>query len=81
MRPEFTDVIETTMPAKAMLTAEHFVAHLSTVSAYRVLAEPDRTALLARIRAALPEIVEVSQDVTRSIWLAASEAAQLMASD
>jgi len=62
--PEFTDVIETTMPAKAMLTAEHFVSHLSTVSAYRVLAEPDRTALLARIRAALPEIVEVSQDVT-----------------
>lgn len=63
-RPEFTDVTETVIPRLASLPADDFVAHLSTVSAYRVLPPEQRGDLLARIRSGLPDTVEVNQDVT-----------------
>lgn len=63
-RDDFVDVLEMTIPVGATQPAQDFVAHLSTVSAYRVLTPVQRDAVLSRIRAALPDIVEVTQDVT-----------------
>lgn len=62
-RPEFTDVVETTIDRPVSLAADDFIAHLSTVSAYLVLPEGPRATLLADTRAALPDTVEAAQDV------------------
>jgi SAM-dependent methyltransferase len=61
--PAFTDVVETTLPRTASMRADDYVSHLSTVSAYRVLAAYDREDLLSRVRRLLPEEVEVTEDV------------------
>ena len=63
-RAEFVDVLEMTIPVGATQPAADFVAHLSTVSAYRVLTKVQRDAVLSNIQAALPDVVEVTQDVT-----------------
>ena len=62
-RPELTDVVEIALPRLVVLSADHFVARLSTVSAYRVLADKRRAELLERIRSALPATVETTQDL------------------
>lgn len=62
-RPEFTDVVEATVPRQVTLTEDEFIAHLSTVSAYLVLPAARRAALLADTRAALPDSVDVAQDL------------------
>ena len=62
--PKFADVQEHDIPRLLNVTADDFVGHLSTVSAYLQLPEPDRADLLQRIRAALPETVQVDSAVT-----------------
>jgi SAM-dependent methyltransferase len=62
-QPTFTDVVETTLPRTATMSADDYVSHLTTVSAYRVLPEPQRRVLLSAVRALLPDAVEVSEDV------------------
>jgi len=63
-RPEFVDVTEVVLEARASIPADHFVSHLATVSRYQVLADDVRSDVLSRIRSALPETVDISQDVT-----------------
>lgn len=63
-RPELEAVEEVVLPRSVTIPADDHVAHLTTVSAYKMLAEPVRADLLSRIRALLPDMVEVSQDVT-----------------
>jgi SAM-dependent methyltransferase len=61
--PAFTDVVDTALPQHDRMSADDYVAHLSTLSAYRVLADDARTDLLARVRAMLPNPVDVVVDV------------------
>ena len=61
--PCFTDVEEHELPSTSTMTADDFVGLLSTVSAYLILPESDRSPLLARIRQLLPDDVEVSRDL------------------
>jgi SAM-dependent methyltransferase len=61
--PLFEDVRQSTLPVRMVLTADHYVGHLSTVSAYLQLDERPRLAVLEAIRAALPERVAVTGDV------------------
>lgn len=63
-RAEFADVVETVIPNGKRRPANDFVAHLATVSRYRVLSAPDRDAVLSQIRAVLPDNVDVNEDVT-----------------
>lgn len=60
----FADVRQLTVPRRVRLPAAEYVGHLSTVSAYRVLAEEVRGRLLDRILRALPDEVDVDSDVT-----------------
>lgn len=59
----FTDVEEVLVERSVTLTADEYVAHLTTVSAYRVLPEDHRADLLRRVRSLLPDRVEVREDV------------------
>jgi SAM-dependent methyltransferase len=61
-RPEFGDIVETTVAVRMQGSAADFVSHLATVSRFKVLAEEQRVSVLARIRAALPDTIDVSQD-------------------
>lgn len=61
--PLFDDVRQSTLAVRTVLTPEHYVGHLSTVSAYLQLDEPTRMEVLAAIRAVLPDRVEVVGDV------------------
>jgi SAM-dependent methyltransferase len=60
----FTDVRQLVIERRSTMPAEQFVGHLSTVSAYLVLAGRDRAAVLGRILDALPERVVVTADIT-----------------
>jgi len=62
--PRFTDVRETTIEQRFELMASDWTGYLSTVSAYLVLDEGDRTAALDAIAAVLPDVVEVRADLT-----------------
>ena len=62
-RPEFADVVEHVLPRRSVRPADDFIAHLSTVSHYLVQPEDRREAALRRIRALLPDRVEVIQDL------------------
>lgn len=62
--PYFTEVAEHDLTAVERMAADDLVGLLSTVSAYLLLAEPVRDALLARIRALLPETVDVRRELT-----------------
>ena len=46
------------------MSADDYVAHLTTILAYRVLPDDQRADLLARVRALLPDPVEITEDVT-----------------
>jgi SAM-dependent methyltransferase len=60
----FTDVRQLVIERRAMLSAEEYVGHLSTVSAYLMLDQADREVVLARILDALPERVAITADLT-----------------
>lgn len=61
--PEFTDIVQAAIPRQVTMTGRDYVAHLSTISAYRVLPAARRAAVLTRLLAELPETCVVTQDV------------------
>ncbi|GAA5155765.1 class I SAM-dependent methyltransferase [Nocardioides marinquilinus] len=62
--PLFTDVRQERLPRRLTWPADDYVGLLGTVSAYLGLPDDARTALLARVRTALPDQVEVVVDLT-----------------
>jgi SAM-dependent methyltransferase len=62
--PEFTDVAQRVLPRRVNRPTDDFVSHLATVSQYLVQPADRRATALARIRAALPDRVDVIHDVT-----------------
>lgn len=60
----FSDVRQSTIERRATLSAQDYVGHLSTVSAYVVLPAGVRERVLDRILDVLPERVELRADVT-----------------
>ncbi len=60
----FTNVRQSVVERRFTLAADQYVGHLSTVSAYLVLAEAARAQALAAILAVLPERVSVDADIT-----------------
>lgn len=62
--PHFTDVVESVIERRTVMSADDYVGHIATVSAYLVLPDDDRAEVLALIRAVLPEEVEVVADLT-----------------
>jgi hypothetical protein len=60
----FTDVREGMIERRLQLPADDWVGYLSTVSAYLMLGEMDRAAALDAIAKTLPEVVEVTADLT-----------------
>jgi SAM-dependent methyltransferase len=61
--PLFVDVRQSTIERRTIMSADDYVGHLSTVSAYLQLPEPVRREALEVIRAALPDRVEMVGDV------------------
>ncbi|MGN6446002.1 class I SAM-dependent methyltransferase [Amnibacterium sp.] len=61
--PAFTDVEQHVVHRRSTLSVADWVGHLSTLSAYLTLAPRERTEVLARIAAVLPEQVEAIGDV------------------
>jgi len=61
--PWFTDVEEHELPSTSTMAADDFIGLLSTVSAYLILAERDRSRLLARIGDVLPADLDVRRDL------------------
>ena len=60
----FGDVRQLVIARRPTMLAEEYVGHLSTVSAYLMLADGDREAVLRRILEALPELVAIDADLT-----------------
>lgn len=61
--PSFEGVRQHVVERRPTLTAQEYVGHLSTVSAYLQLPEPARVDVLGRIARVLPERVAVVSDV------------------
>ncbi|MGI9155360.1 MAG: class I SAM-dependent methyltransferase [Marmoricola sp.] len=59
----FSDVDLRTLDVTRVIDVEDYVGNLSTVSAYLLLGEHDRDVVLQRIRAVLPDRVEVRLDI------------------
>ena len=59
----FTDVQQSVVERRSTIPAEDWVGHLATISAYLVLPEEQRQEVLRRIRAVLPDRVEVVSDI------------------
>ncbi len=60
----FTDVRQVRLERRLALSADDYVGHLATVSAYLMLTGADRERVLGRIRAVLPDQVDVVADLT-----------------
>lgn len=60
----FTDVRQSVIERRFTLSADQYVGHLSTVSAYLMLAEPVREQALDAVLAVLPERVAVDAGIT-----------------
>jgi SAM-dependent methyltransferase len=60
----FTDVRQSVIARRPLLTRDQYVGHLATISAYLQLAPPVRDAVLREIGDVLPDRVEVDSDVT-----------------
>jgi SAM-dependent methyltransferase len=60
----FTDVRQSTIERRMTATAEEYVGHLSTVSAYLQLPAPDREQVFRRILDVLPADVTLVADLT-----------------
>ena len=63
-----TDVVEQDVPAATVITAAEFVGRLATVSTFLALGSSDRVEALRRVRAVLPEQVEI--DATTKLVMA-----------
>jgi SAM-dependent methyltransferase len=62
--PLFTDVRQVEIPRRLELSAEEYIGHLGTVSAFLTLSESDRRTAFENIRAVLPEQVAIAADLT-----------------
>ncbi|OCC13663.1 trans-aconitate 2-methyltransferase [Streptomyces sp. PTY087I2] len=62
--PWFTDVRQSVIERRYALSASDYLGHLSTISAYLVLAPAQREELFRRIGRVVPEVVEMEADVT-----------------
>ncbi|MFD4124832.1 class I SAM-dependent methyltransferase [Streptomyces globisporus] len=62
--PWFTDVRQSVVERRYALSASDYLGHLSTISAYFVLAPAQREELFRRMRRVLPEVVEMEADIT-----------------
>ena len=62
--PLFTDVRQSTLVRRPTVSAEFYIGHLSTVSAYLQLDAPARDEVLRRILEVLPQQVSVAADIT-----------------
>ncbi len=60
----FTDVRQVEIPRRLELSAEEYIGHLGTVSAFLTLSDSDRQTAFADIRAVLPEQVTIAADLT-----------------
>ncbi|MER7247577.1 class I SAM-dependent methyltransferase [Kribbella sp. NPDC000426] len=60
----FTDVQQATIERRLTMSARDYVGHLSTVSAYVMLAPDDRDEVFRRTLEVLPETVEINAEVT-----------------
>jgi SAM-dependent methyltransferase len=60
----FTDVRQTVIERRPTLSAQEYVGHLATVSAYLELPDTDREQVLGRILETLPERVPMLADIT-----------------
>lgn len=60
---EFVDVRQSVIERRTTMSAEHYIGHLSTVSAYLQLPQPVRRQALAEILAVLPSQVEMVGDL------------------
>jgi SAM-dependent methyltransferase len=60
----FTDVQQSLIERRLMMTARDYVGYLSTVSAYLALPIPEREQVYGRILQVLPETVEINADIT-----------------
>ncbi|MBD0695369.1 class I SAM-dependent methyltransferase [Streptomyces sp. CBMA123] len=60
----FTDIRQAVLARQLTRTAEEYVGHLSTVSAYLLLPQDTRAEVFRRILAALPERVRLDADIT-----------------
>jgi SAM-dependent methyltransferase len=61
--PRFGDVREQRIRRRFTAERDDYVGYLTTVSAYRMLSDADRTALVAELRRVLPERVPVAADL------------------
>ncbi len=59
----FDDVRQSVLEERSTMGADDYVGHLATISAYLVLSRDDRDQALRRIRAVLPDTVEVTRDL------------------
>ena len=66
-RPGLQDVRQRVIGRRTTLSADEYVAHLATISAYLVLAPADLQEVLARVRAMLPERVSIT-GTSRCTW-------------
>lgn len=60
---ELTDVCQLVIPRRPVMSAADYLGHLSTISAYRVLADDVRAQAFARIAEVLPGEVELVADI------------------
>ncbi|MFT4082281.1 MAG: class I SAM-dependent methyltransferase [Nocardioides sp.] len=59
----FDEVTQDVVRRRSELTREQYLRHLSTVSAYQLLSDADRTATLSELGAALPDRVMINADL------------------
>lgn len=59
----FTDVVQSTIPRQITMSADDYIGHLGTISAYLVLPEEERLAVFDRVRGVLPAEVDVTSDL------------------
>lgn len=60
----FTDVRQSEIERRLTMSADDYVGHLSTISAYLVLPAPEQEQVFGQIRQAVPETVELVADLT-----------------
>jgi SAM-dependent methyltransferase len=60
----FTDVQQSVIERRLTMSANDYIGHLSTVSAYVLLQPADRDQLFRRTLEALPETVEINAEIT-----------------
>ena len=68
----FDDVQQLTIERRVNLSADDYVGHLSTISAYLELSDQDRASVFERVAAVIPERVTLNADLTLHLARAAA---------